>query len=164
LIMSRVFTQTFGVVAAINEREGKILLVKESQPKHPDHGKWSHPAGWIDVGENPLEAVKREVKEETGFDFDPRGIIGLYSLVRRDIEKELNGTPHAIKISFRGDISATADGKLAEDVSEIKWLTPEEIYEMDGNTLRDVDIKQEVKDYFAGKSFPLELLTHTIQT
>jgi hypothetical protein len=29
--------------------------------------------------------------------------------------------------------------------------------------LRDLDIKQMVKDYFSGNKYPLDLLTHTIQ-
>src|SRR4030043_154693 len=60
--MVRVYTQTFGVVGAILERNGKILLVKEAQGR--GKGKWSQPAGWIDVGENPIDAVKRGVEEE----------------------------------------------------------------------------------------------------
>ena len=65
----RVFTQVFGVVGAIIEKEGKILLVKEAGTH--DKGKWNQPAGWIDVGEDPIEMVKRELKEETGLDFNP---------------------------------------------------------------------------------------------
>ncbi len=45
---NRVFTQTFGAVGTILEGDGKILLVKEAGGR--DKGKWSHPAGWIDVG------------------------------------------------------------------------------------------------------------------
>ena len=163
LNMSRVFTQTFVVAAAIIERDGKILLVHESQKKHPDNGKWSHPAGWIDVGENPIDTAVRETKEETGHDFIPKSVIGIYSLVRSDIKKELGATPHAIKIAFGGDISDLPASKLADDVSETRWFSPEEIYAMDNDALRDVDIKQIVKNYLAGKVFPLGVITHTIQ-
>ncbi len=160
--MVRVLTQTFGVVGGLLERDGKILLVREAQRKGPDHGKWSHPAGWIDVGENPIEAVKREVQEESGFSFTPRYVLGVYSLVRRDIEKELGTTPHAIKIIFIGDISEIQNGNLQDDVSETRWFSPDEIYSMDQETLRDLDIKQMVRDYFAGKKFPLEMVIHTV--
>jgi ADP-ribose pyrophosphatase YjhB (NUDIX family) len=159
--MKRVFTQTFGVVGAILERDGKILLVKEAQKI--DHGKWSHPAGWIDVGENPIEAVKRDTKEESGFDFEPTHILGIYSLLRKGKEKELGAIPHAIKIIFIGNISDKQSKELHEDVSETKWFTPEEIYQMDSKTLRDVDIKEMVKAYFEGKKYSLDLLVHTEQ-
>lgn len=160
--MTRVFTQTFGVVGAILERNGKILLVREAWKKGPDHGKWNHPAGWIDVGEDPIDAVRREVLEESGFVFAPKHLLGVYSLVRNDIEKEMGGTPHGIKLIFIGDISENIVGELHDDVSETKWFAPDEIYAMDSVTLRDADIKQMVKDYFAGKKFPLDAVMHTI--
>lgn len=154
--MKRVFTQTFGVVGAIIERNGKILLVKEA--KETARGKWSHPAGWIDVGENPIDAAKREAKEETGLDFAPTHILGVYSLAKYNA----NIAHHSIKIIFIGTISNEKTGELAEDVSETKWFEPEEIYQMDASVLRDLDIKKMVKDYFSGQRFPLDLLTHTI--
>ena len=81
----RVFSQTFGVVGGLLEKDGKFLLVKESKRKGPDDGKWSQPAGWIDVGEDPVAAGKREVEEETGVEFTPTAILGVYSLVREDV-------------------------------------------------------------------------------
>lgn len=150
----RVITQVFAVAAAILEKDGKFLLIKEAHAG-VDTGKWNQPAGWIEVGENPLESVVREVKEETGFDFTPTQILGVYSLWRSDLKK------HGIKILFKGKIGETQSA-LAEDSSETKWFTPEEIYAMGPEVLRDLDIKQEVKDFIAGKGYPLGLLTHTL--
>ena len=150
----RVFTQTFGVVGAILEREGKFLLIKEAHAGI-DTGKWNQPAGWIEVGENPLESVVREVKEETGFDFVPTKILGIYSLYRTDLKK------HGIKIIFTGKIGEMQSA-LTEDSSETRWFTPEEIYAMEPEDLRDLDIKQEVKNFLEGKGYPLGILTHTV--
>ncbi len=160
--MKRVFTQTFGVAGAILEKDGKILLVKEAKKDHPDYGKWNHPAGWIDIGENPAASVRREVLEETGFIFNPKHILGIYSLVRGDIAAQLGATPHAIKIIYTGEISDKKPKTLADDISEARWFTPGEIYAMDQKTLRDEDIKQMVRDLYDGRRFPLNILAHTV--
>lgn len=159
----RVFSQTFCVVGAILELDGKIALVRESQKSNKaDVGKWNQPAGWLDVGEDPIKAAKREVEEETGFSFTPTALLGIYSLVRNDITSE-RGTPHAIKLIFIGNIDSAHQQPLHDDVSEMKWFSPDDIQAMDIDTLRDLDIKKEVKDYFEGQRYPLSMLRHTPQ-
>lgn len=152
--MKKVFTQTFGVVAAIIEKNGKFLLVKEGKHEKFAFGKWNHPAGWIEVGENPLEAVRREVKEETGFDFQPEYLLGVYSLVK----KYNDSTRHPIKLVFLGKIDQGKKEKLSEDVTEAKWFSADEILTMDIDTLRDMDIKKMIRDYKAGKKYSLEII------
>jgi ADP-ribose pyrophosphatase YjhB (NUDIX family) len=157
----RVFTQTFGCAAAIIEKEGKFLLVKEAN-KGVDTGKWNHPGGWIEVGENPIETVIKEVEEETGYKFTPTGVLGVYSLVRENFARLGEEVRHPIKIIFTGTISQERKEDLADDVSETGWFTAEEIERMDDKTLRDLDIKKIIKDYLAGKIYPLELVKHTV--
>ena len=160
-MIKRVFSQTFGVVGAIIEKDGKFLLVKEAKAAKMDKGKWNQPAGWIEVGESPIEAIKHEVEEETGFDFTPTNVLGILSLVRKDIASS-RGIPHAIKIIFLGEIKETSQKHDQGEISEIRWFTPMEIEKMDLKTLRDLDIKKAVKDYLAGKKYPLDIITHTI--
>jgi 8-oxo-dGTP pyrophosphatase MutT (NUDIX family) len=158
----RVFTQTFGVVGAVIENEGRVFLVRENLPGNPDDGKWNHPAGWIDVGEDPVAAASREAKEETGYEFTPESLVGVYSLVRGDLAKFWGATPHAIKLIFAGSIANYSEKNLLGDTRGAKWFLPEEIYAMDENELRDTDIKQIAKDYFSGKRYPLDIIKHTI--
>lgn len=157
----RVYTQVFAVAAAIIEKNGKFLLVQESSGM--DKGKWNQPAGLIEVGEDPIEGIKREVKEETGYDFKPKAVLGLYSIVRERLRKKVPaGTPHGIKIVLLGKIKNYSK-KLHEDIAQTKWFTPEEVYAMSPDMLRDIDIKDEIRDFLADKKYPIELLHHTVE-
>jgi 8-oxo-dGTP diphosphatase len=53
-------------VALLVVAEGKILFVQRSN--EPYRGLWSLPAGFVDAGENPVEAAERECREETGLE------------------------------------------------------------------------------------------------
>ena len=61
-----------GVAAVIRDADGRILL----QEKSSDEG-WSLPAGAIEPGESPAEAIRREVLEETGLVVVPTRIIAV---------------------------------------------------------------------------------------
>jgi ADP-ribose pyrophosphatase YjhB (NUDIX family) len=160
--MALSFDTAFGVAGALIERDGKFLLVKESGG--PDRGKWNTPGGRIDVGENPLDSVKREVLEETGFPFTPKYLLGIYSVARMDLKEKMNGLiAHPLKFIFVGDISESQTSEIQEDVSEIKWFTYEEIQKMSSDELRDPDIKIMIENYKAGNKYPLELIRHTVR-
>ena len=61
------------VAAVIKDPEGRVLL----QEKSSGEG-WSLPAGAIEPGESPGQAIFREVREETGILVETRGIIGVF--------------------------------------------------------------------------------------
>jgi len=154
--MRRVRTQPFVVVAAIIEIDGKFLLVQEAWG--PIKGLWNTPAGWLDLGENPIEAAAREAKEETGYDFAPDSLLGVYSSVKAE-----NGElKHPIKLAFRGTISGEPASVDGAEITQMKWYLPEEIYAMDRKELRDLDIKNIIRDYLVGKKYPLDLVHHSV--
>jgi 8-oxo-dGTP pyrophosphatase MutT (NUDIX family) len=62
-----------GVAAVIRDGDGRLLL----QEKSSGEG-WSLPAGAIEPGETPDQAVRREVLEETGFSVVPTRILGVF--------------------------------------------------------------------------------------
>ena len=55
------------VVHAIVEKDGKILLEKRSSKLSTGAGQWCLPGGFLDRDENSLQAVLRELLEETGW-------------------------------------------------------------------------------------------------
>jgi len=156
-------TQPRIIVAAILEREGKILLGKQNKPGSVDHGKWDWPAGHVDLDENPHDAVVREVREESGYFFTPTDLVGIYSTVRGDLEANEYGYPHLIKIVFVGTVGEDGNAHLHEDVIETHWFTLDEIEAMNLTTLRDEPVaKQILKDYKTGVRFPLSILHHAV--
>lgn len=61
------------VAAVIRNDKSEILF------QYPRNGDcWSLPAGAIEPGESPTEAVVREVWEETGLTIEPTSIIGVF--------------------------------------------------------------------------------------
>ena len=59
--------------AAVIDNDGKILLMRRS-----DNHLWTMPAGQMEVGETPAEAVVRETFEETGVRCIPKALVGIY--------------------------------------------------------------------------------------
>jgi 8-oxo-dGTP diphosphatase len=73
----RAFFQDPKVAAAVLvEKEGKVLLVKRANV--PERGKWTLPAGFVDAGEDPQEAAKRECFEETGLHIRIQSLLDLF--------------------------------------------------------------------------------------
>jgi ADP-ribose pyrophosphatase YjhB (NUDIX family) len=63
-----------GVSGVVINDEGEILLHRRS-----DNGKWSLPGGAMDPGEEPADALVREIREETGVEVLPERIVGVSS-------------------------------------------------------------------------------------
>lgn len=70
-------------VAGVVYSQGHLLMV-ERAGGHGD-GTWSVPGGWVEYGENPNQAVVRELMEETGLLVRPQNQIGWTNLHEGDI-------------------------------------------------------------------------------
>ncbi|WP_454858255.1 NUDIX domain-containing protein [Rhizobium binxianense] len=62
-----------GVAAVISDDEGRLLLQKKAKGEG-----WSLPAGAIEPGETPEQAIAREVLEETGLSVVRSDVLGVF--------------------------------------------------------------------------------------
>lgn len=136
-------------VAAIIERQGRFLMVEETDGVHPERVV-NQPAGHVDPGESALEAVVRETREETGLAFEPRHLIGIYHVQAR------NGRDY-LRICFSGTVPEEAAAAPQDpEILACHWLSREEIARRgprSGAVLHCLD------DYLAGRRLPLEAVT-----
>jgi ADP-ribose pyrophosphatase YjhB (NUDIX family) len=138
-------------VAAVVEDEGKFLLVEEDTGQVP-HTVFNQPAGHLEEGESLINAVIRETLEETGYDFTPTALVGIY----RWIEPESGET--FLRFCFTGTADQYyPDHPLDDGIVGPRWLTMKEISEL-GESLRSPLVKHCIEDYQAGRRVPLTLL------
>lgn len=112
---------------AVVERRGKILLTHWRRGHL--HG-WTLPGGGIDPGEDPRDAVVREVLEETGLDAKVGKLLGVDSrvMVREEVPEGTNPELHTIRIVYRATVK---DGPLRHEIGgssdEARWVPLREI-------------------------------------
>ncbi len=92
-----------GVSVIVTNLSGDVVLLKHSYG--PD--VWSLPGGGLGKGEDPLEAARREVREELGLELPRIEAIGT-------LEEELSGSPHTAHL-----FAATCDRQPRPDGREV---------------------------------------------
>jgi ADP-ribose pyrophosphatase YjhB (NUDIX family) len=110
-----------GVGALIIEN-GRILLVERG--KAPLEGYWSLPGGGVETGERLEEAIRREVREETGLEIEDLEVLEIFERVMRDAEGRVEY--HYVLIDY---LCRPAGGVLgaATDASRCDWFGEEEM-------------------------------------
>lgn len=138
-------------VAAVIERDGRYLLVEE----RASDGRLvlNNPAGHLEPGESLLEAVVREVLEETARRFAPSHLLGVRLAPARAPE-----APTYLRFAFVGTVSEAEPGRaLDPGIVRALWLTPEEIAAQRARH-RSALLQRSIDDHRAGRRYPLELL------
>lgn len=139
------------VANAMIEKEGKILLVQEKQPIA--HGLWNTPGGKLDIGESVIEGAKREVREETGYDININGVLGVY------VSNELHDSKLlVIKIVFRATVSEGELNFPKDELLDARWFNPSDALKMKDSELSF--IRKEIEDFIKDKSYPIDIIRY----
>ncbi len=95
------------VSGLISHPNGKILLIRS-----PRRG-WEFPGGQVEKGENLIEALQREIQEESGVTTSIGSLVGVYSNIK---------SPTKLIFGFLGDY---VSGELTTSVEsvETEWVT-----------------------------------------
>lgn len=118
-----------GVAAVIFNAQRQVLLVRRN-----DNGLWSLPSGHLEIGETVVEAIKREIQEETGLTVDVKKLIGVYSdPVSQVFSYPSGATTHFITLSF---LCCITGGCMQADYSEIAEVTFFDINHLPTNILK----------------------------
>ena len=109
-------------VGAVVVRDGKALIIKRAH--EPRKGEWSLPGGLVELGESLIDAVRREIKEETSLDIEVGPIIETFDRVHRDDHGRIRY--HFVIVDY---VCWPAGGEAAagSDAEAIAWVTGSEI-------------------------------------
>ncbi len=93
------------VLGAIKRKDGKYLITKRAMDKEWAPGAWEIPGGGVRAGESSEEAVKREIREETGIDVSEAdgGYVFTYKRVNPEEKNNYFVDVYSFEIDFRDD-------------------------------------------------------------
>jgi mutator protein MutT len=100
---------------------GKVLIVKRAH--EPRKGEWSLPGGMVELGETLVDALKRELQEETGLDVEVGEVVEVFDRVHR-----LDGRIqyHFVIVDY---LCRPTGGTLraADDAEDVAWVADADI-------------------------------------
>jgi ADP-ribose pyrophosphatase YjhB (NUDIX family) len=108
-------------VGGVVIHRNRVLLVRRGN--EPLKGQWSIPGGMVELGEKLTEAVRRELREETGLVVEPLQAIAALDRIERDRRRVKY---HYVVIDY---VCRLKRGRLnpASDVLDAHWARREEL-------------------------------------
>lgn len=110
--------------AVILERNS-VLLVERGRA--PLKGYWSLPGGLVETGERLEEAIRREIREETGLEVNLLGVVEIFERIMRDHA----GRPeyHYVIVDY---LAEPAGGQLraADDAAQVRWASRRHLHQL----------------------------------
>ena len=106
-------------VSAAIIRDGKVLVVRRA--RNPALGIYTLPGGGVETGETLVQAVTREVREETSMDIEPVALAGHREAIVRDAHGRVE--QHFVILCFAARW-LSGEPVLNEELDDARWLAP----------------------------------------
>lgn len=112
-------------IGALVLQAGKVLLVQRK--KEPNKGRWAIPGGAVKLGETLRQAVKREIREETGLIVRIQAPIHVFDFIERD--KKGHVRFHYVIVDFMANyVKGTL--RPGDDASDARWFSRKDLKDM----------------------------------
>jgi 8-oxo-dGTP diphosphatase len=109
-------------VGALIVDSGKVLLARRG--KEPLKGEWTLPGGLVETGETLVQAVKREVLEETALSITVHEVAAVLDRIYPDAGGRVEY--HYILVDYLCSL-ASGEAHAGSDIDDVKWFTPDEL-------------------------------------
>ncbi|MFE3461075.1 NUDIX domain-containing protein [Nocardiopsis aegyptia] len=132
-----------GVTGVVLDDGGRVLLHQRT-----DDGRWCTPGGILEPGEQPAQAVVREVWEETGVKAEVERLV---SVVAAEPFTYPNGDRvQMLDLAFRCRAVGGSPGPVGDESLDARWFAPDDLPEMPPRILERVRHAREnrVEPYF----------------
>ena len=147
-------TVTVAAVIVRQDSDGpRYLLVEEHTPEGL---RLNNPAGHLEQGETPLQAVCREALEETACRFEPDSLVGVYLSRFQRLATDEDVT--YLRLAYAGTCSPAEPGRtLDEGIARTLWLGPDDI-RTSRPRHRSPLVWRCIEDHLMGRRFPLDVV------
>ena len=108
------------VCALVLDDDGRVLLARRKF--EPQAGKWDVPGGFLEEDEEPLDGLRRELREEAGVEIEPLELAGIWA----DRYGGADDATATLNLYWTARI-VSGEPTPADDVAELRWFLPDDI-------------------------------------
>jgi len=97
------------------DERGRVLLGRRAFD--PGAGRWDLPGGFLHEDEDPVDALRREIREETALELEPPDFLGFW----------LEPYDSRIVLCLAWTARVTGEPRAGDDLVELRWFEPDEL-------------------------------------